>query len=341
MKNKIISGYGALLWSLLYGVLGLFWLMGGKGFPFGAGDPLGTDVSMLANVQAEGGALVIAIAGLIGVINALLIIGTWGGGNIPRIIPQFISWSFVIVIVCVVCDYRVLALVAYVLLLKFEFLDWPSINQFLCLGGGILWGSTAITYMKKRRKEDSGRAEKVSKWLEPAAIERWGKWATYTAVSLPLIYSLTRWAWAFNIPLGVSKAFLIEEAQDTPGIWLFGAALGTTGAVGAVLTLGLISRWGEIFPRWFPFVSGKRVPPTMAIIPATFISIVVFITGLMYNRLWIKGAFPEGNIATYAPELTWPIWGLALGLATLAYHLRRKGEADIAGGLSAGFERSV
>ncbi|MCA4751094.1 hypothetical protein ACFCW7_23995 [Paenibacillus glucanolyticus] len=326
MKNKIISGYGALLWSLLYGVLGLFWLMGGKGFPFGAGDPLGADVSMLSNVQAGEGALVIAIAGLIGVINSLLIIGPWRS-NIIRKTTLFIAWSFVIVIVCVVCDYRVLALVAYVLLLKFEFLDWPVINQFICLAGGILWGSTAIAYMKKGKAicGECGRVEKVSKWLQPAVIERWGKWATYTAVFLPLIYSLTRWAWAFNIPLGVSKEFLIEAAQDTPGIWLFGAALGTTGAVGAVLTLGLISRWGEIFPRWFPFIHGKRVPPALAIIPATFISIVVFITGLMYNRLWIKGAFPEGNIATYAPELTWPIWGLMLGLATFAYHLRRKG----------------
>ncbi|GAE09172.1 hypothetical protein JCM10914_5521 [Paenibacillus sp. JCM 10914] len=57
-----------------------------------------------------------------------------------------------------------------------------------------------------------------------------------------------------------------------------------------------------------------------------FISIVVFITGLMYNRLWIIGAFPKGNIATYAPELTWLIWGLALGLATFAYHQRAEGE---------------
>lgn len=332
MKNKIILGYGALLWSLLYGVLGLFWLMGGKGFPFGQGDPRGTDVSMLFNVQTGDGALVIAIAGLIGVINAMFIIGHWRS-NIPRIIPLLIAWSFVIVIVCVVCDYRVLALVAYVLLFKFEFLDWPSVNQFLCLAGGILWGSTAIAYMKKGKTVcgECGRAEKVSKWLQPEAVERWGKWATYTAVFLPLIYSLTRWAWAFNIPLGVSRKFLIEEARDTPNIWLFGAALGTVGAIGAVLTLGLISRWGEIFPRWFPFISGKRVPPAMAIIPATFISIVVFISGVMYNRLWIKGAFPEGNIATYAPELTWPIWGLALGLATFAYHLRRKGKCGHCG----------
>lgn len=57
MKNKIISGYGVLFWSLLYGGLGLFWLMGGEGFPFGLGDPQSADVSILSNVQAGEGLL--------------------------------------------------------------------------------------------------------------------------------------------------------------------------------------------------------------------------------------------------------------------------------------------
>ncbi|MBD0383770.1 hypothetical protein ICC18_27215 [Paenibacillus sp. WST5] len=149
--------------------------------------------------------------------------------------------------------------------------------------------------MKKGQEvcDKCGHTKRISKWLKPAA--KWGKWATYMAVCLPLIYSLTRWAWAFGIPLGVSKQFLIDGERDTPGIWLFGAALRTVGAMGAVLTLGLISRWGEIFPRRFPFIHGKRVPPALAIIPATFISVVIVITGLMYNRLWIKGAFPGGG----------------------------------------------
>ncbi|MBD0383294.1 hypothetical protein [Paenibacillus sedimenti] len=332
--KKVLSGYGALLWSFVYGGLGLFWLMGGAGFPYGKGDPYGVDISMFAQVQKEEGALVIVVAGIIGVITALIIIGFWKRRLIPRRMPLLVAWSFAIILLCVVCDYRVLALIAYTLLLKFEFVDWPAVNQFICLTGGILWGSAAITYNKKAQEvcDKCGRTTKVSKWLQPITVAKWGKWATYTAVCLPLIYSLTRWAWAFGIPLGVSKQFLIEGERDTPGIWLFGAALGTVGAMGAVLTLGLISRWGEIFPHWFPFIHGKRVPPALAIIPATFISIVVVITGLMYNRLWLKGAFPEGNIATYAPELTWPIWGLALGAATLAYYLRRREQCQECGG---------
>jgi hypothetical protein len=31
------------------------------------------------------------------------------------------------------------------------------------------------------------------------------------------------------------------------------------------------------------------------------------------------------------PEMTWPLWGLALGLATLAYHYRHRGPCGICG----------
>jgi hypothetical protein len=33
----------------------------------------------------------------------------------------------------------------------------------------------------------------------------------------------------------------------------------------------------------------------------------------------------DGNWAAVWPALLWPIWGLALGAATLAYYYRRKG----------------
>ncbi|MEJ9233415.1 hypothetical protein LAV79_29475 [Peribacillus butanolivorans] len=33
------TGYAAALWSLIYGLLGLYWLLGGNGFPYGKNDP--------------------------------------------------------------------------------------------------------------------------------------------------------------------------------------------------------------------------------------------------------------------------------------------------------------
>jgi hypothetical protein len=59
----------------------------------------------------------------------------------------------------------------------------------------------------------------------------------------------------------------------------------------------------------------------------------------MFVRLTLSGAldelfsfFGEGemalggeNWAMLAPELLWPLWGFALGVATLAYYRRRGG----------------
>jgi hypothetical protein len=55
----------------------------------------------------------------------------------------------------------------------------------------------------------------------------------------------------------VTREFLREEARDTPDIWLAGAALATLAVGGATLTLGLVQRWGEVYPRWSPSVGGK------------------------------------------------------------------------------------
>jgi hypothetical protein len=92
---------------------------------------------------------------------------------------------------------------------------------------------------------------------------------------------------------------------------------------GAFLTLGLVQRWGEVFPRWVPFLSGKRVPPAMAIVPASLVSVMVTSAGLHVVRGFLVNGFPAEGWATTAPGLLWPMWGVALGAATLAYYRRR------------------
>jgi hypothetical protein len=104
--------------------------------------------------------------------------------------------------------------------------------------------------------------------------------------------------------------------------------------MGALLTWGLIRPWGEVFPRWFPFIGGRRVPPALAIVPASIVAVLVTGAGLMYIRLVLSGRLGitevldldlGENWATIAPELLWPLWGVALGAATYAYYLRRRG----------------
>jgi hypothetical protein len=62
--------------------------------------------------------------------------------------------------------------------------------------------------------------------------------------------------------------------------------LGWVAVAGAVLTLGLIRPWGEVYPRWLPLVGGRRVPPALAIVPAALVAAPLFAAGLTIARLW-------------------------------------------------------
>jgi hypothetical protein len=200
-----------------------------------------------------------------------------------------------------------------------------GINQFVCIAGGFLWAGTAVAYGRLSRGACAtcGRTDAGAGWTTPPAAARWGRWAVYVAVLIPLLYAATRWAWALGIPLGITEEFL-REGQET-GMWWAGAALSTVDLAGALLTLGLIQRWGEVFPRWMVGISGKRVPPAMAIIPASLVSVMVTSAGLQVVRGFLADGFPAEGWATIAPGLLWPVWGVALGAATLAYYYRRRG----------------
>ena len=112
--------------------------------------------------------------------------------------------------------------------------------------------------------------------------------------------------------------------NEMPGIWLAGALLSSFAIGGSVLTLGLVQRWGEVFPRWMPFVRGRRVPIRLAVIPAATVAVLVTASGLMVVRDLITHP-KHGDWATRGPGALWPLWGFALAAAALAYYYRRRG----------------
>jgi hypothetical protein len=113
--------------------------------------------------------------------------------------------------------------------------------------------------------------------------------------------------------------------------------LATLAACGSLLSLGLIQRWGEIYPRWIPFLHGKPVRPRVAIIPAALVSILLVSAGLNAIRARLLGYYPEhsglndANWGTAISGLLFPLWGIALGIATLAYFYRRRGRCGTCG----------
>lgn len=342
------AGLAAAVWSLLYGLLGLYWAFGGRGFPFGAEhDPSAVKVSLLEHAQQDTAAPVIAVLGLGGALLALLL----RSARLSRLAGRLATgtgWTLAVTLAVVVPDHRVLMAVARtpIVLIGRPFgwpegvgffgagmFAWPVANQVLIMAGGLLWAAATIAY--HRRAGDActacGRADAPGGWTSPASATHWGRWAVTVAIIIPLLYATTRWAWALGIPLGVTRDLLREEARDTPDIWLAGAMLGAVAAAGSLLTLGLVQRWGEVYPRWMPFIGGKVVRPRTAIIPASLVALLVTNAGVHAIRAQIFGYYPEGsglgqpNWATTAPGLLWPLWGAALAAAVLAYYLRRRG----------------
>ncbi len=335
--------YAAGIWSVAYGFLGLYWMLGGEGFPFGSENDPDAALSILGGVRAGFGAPMIAALGLAGTAAALAMSRPWR--RIPRVGLLVFAWTAAAALALVIPDYRVLVGVAYahIVLIGAPFgwppgvsiLDafpWPVANQFVCIGGGLLWAAAAVAFGRRTRDAcgNCGRTDADSEWTTPVSAARWGRWAVYVAVIIPVLYAATRWAWALGIPLGISEEFL-REGQEI-GLWWAGAGLATIAVGGAVLTLGLVQRWGEVFPRWVPFLRGGRVPIWLAAVPASLVAVLVTTAGLMFVRLTLFGTFSLGerdlildeNWAAIAPELLWPLWGVALGAATLAYYYRRR-----------------
>ena len=328
-------GYATAGWSLVYGVLGLAWALGFAGFPFGRDYDPAAELTWFAEATPETGGPVVAAIGMVGAVVALALT-TAKTRRIPRAMLLAFASGMAAVLLFVVPDYRVLVAVAYapIFLVGAPFgwppasyrdvIPWPVVNQVVCITGGLLWAGTAVAYGLRR---DARRANGGAGWMSPAAAASWGRWAVAVAVIVPCLYAVTRWAWALGIPLGISEEFLREGQAE--GVWWAGAALGAVAVGGAMLTLGLIQPWGEVFPRWVPFLSGRSVPPALAIVPASLVAVIVTEAGLMFVRLALTGHWAgEGeNWATLAPQLLWPVWGVSLALATLAYYLRRRGQS--------------
>ncbi|MGI5213771.1 hypothetical protein [Plantactinospora sp. CA-290183] len=324
--------------AALAGLVALLWTVTGRGYPFGVADPDGS-ASLLWRVPAEVAAPAFAVLLLGAAVTALAMAGPHAVRlrGVPRSALLGHLWLVAAVLLLVVPDVQVLMYAGYapMLILGAPF-GWPPVDYSelltVALGAkvlaatiGVLLARTALTW--QRRTAGScpacGRGERGTAWTSAASAARWGRWAAWTAAVIPVLYAVTRLAWAAGVPLGITEEFL-RQMQDSGIVWA-GAGLGGFALIGAVLTLGLVQRWGERFPRWMVGLAGRRVPITLAVVPASGVAVAVTAAGLgLYGQpeLWAELG---GGTLMMIPMALWPVWGVALGAATLGYHLRRRG----------------
>ncbi len=347
--------YAAVVWSLLYAALALYWAVSGSGFPFSAeraANPLG---SLLGRLGPGIAWVVVILAGLpAAAMGAAMLRGMRRGALRPLFIAGGAALSAVLLLL--MTDLMLLESLGYIPFTLFRFItggdtsfylrafaDSGTAHQLFCLIGGFLWLAATVVYA--RRSSDAclvcGRRDGPEGWQSPERAARWGRIAVYVAMVAPIFYALTRYAWAVGIPLGMSQQYW--QAGQVRGMWVAGLFLANFGLVGALLMLGLVQRWGETFPRWMVGLAGRRVPIALAVVPAALVSVVVFVGGV---AIWAGTGQMAANLASIepagtdltgallfqlGPTLLFPLWGIALGVGTLGYYFRRRGPCSVCG----------
>ena len=347
--------YAAVAWSLLYASLGVYWLVGGGGFPYSpetVSDALGP---LLGRVGPGVAWIVVMMAGIpAAALGAAMLRGLRSKALRPLLITAGTLLAGVLLLLMtslnllVMVGYLPAAVLGHLPADKsqayFEaWTQWATIHQLLSLIGGFLWLGATVSYA--RLSIDAclycGRRDRSEGWTSPVSAARWGRIAVFVATVAPVFYAFTRYAWALGFPLGMSQEHL-RSGQET-GTWISGLFLATLGLVGAVLMLGLVQRWGEVFPRWMIGLARRRVPIALAVIPASLASVLLIVGGI---GIWaalgqmvanaaasgIEGKELIGQIIfVLGPTLLFPVWGVALIVATLGYYYRRRGPCSVCG----------
>jgi len=194
--------------------------------------------------------------------------------------------------------------------------------------GAACWVWAVVASVRWVRSNERTDESLAASWARLAVVRRCGRVATIVAALCPVPYGLARLTWLTPWPLGgpALEEFVISRELDLP-TRLQGFLFAPAVAVGVVLTLGLISRWGEVFPRWIPALTGRAVPVKLAVVPGMFVAAVVTISAPAIMLEPIE----KGDLLELAYMLfifPFPVWGLALGVAVLAYWLRRTHALD-------------
>ncbi len=341
--------YAVVVWSLIYAALGFFWVMSGRGFPYSQEIASG-GIEPLAGQLGPGVAWTIVIAA--GLPAAALGAAMLRGVRSRALRSLLITAGALLAgaLLLLMTDFTVLATLAYIpyavyaLLRGAEFgqiylrglTEWAFLHQLLCLVGGFLWLAATVSYA--RRSGDAclycGRRGSPEGWTSPENARRWGRIAVYVAMVVPVVYAATRYAWALGIPLGMSEEYW--RLGQEQGEWISGLFLANVALVGALLMIGLVQRWGEVFPRWMIGLAGRRVPIALAVVPAAIISVLLIVGGLTilsaYSQMAAAAEATGQNLWIVAgPAFPLPVWGAALAVATLGYYYRRRGPCNVCG----------
>lgn len=169
-------------------------------------------------------------------------------------------------------------------------------------------------------------------------------WARRAALLVPLVVlpaSLWRIA-AFTLHLPIIKDRPADASGNLPG-WVpleaYVVLLSIASELLAFTAVGLVSTWGEVFPRWVPLLRERRVPTLAAVIPGALGAAILTVLwtyslGMLAIGRTMSGAELQSGgaldtstwqgvvaVTMYVPLVA---WGPLLGAVTVAYYRRRR-----------------
>lgn len=200
-----------------------------------------------------------------------------------------------------------------------------------CALGGLLWGWAALTRGREARGAcaSCGRGADWTPSRERATrgrALRAGRVAVAVAAAGTLVYPALRLPWVVGLPVAMDASGW-ETLRAEPGMIAVGVGLGTAALCGVVLMLGLVRDWGVRFPRWMVGLAGRRVPVSLAALPAGVVALGFTAQGRGASMALLLGeaTTPVGEAWVHVAALAALLpGGLALGAATAAYVVRRR-----------------
>lgn len=154
------------------------------------------------------------------------------------------------------------------------------------------------------------------------------RWAAVAAHAVPLVV-LPSGLWRLGLAFGLPVAGNSPYSDPGPGLFAYMVGLTVLSELLALLTLGLVRGWGEVFPRWLPLLGGRPVAARAATAAA-----LAGVAGLCAAGGWSAYAMTMGMgddleftvaqqtlfLGCYLPLAAWPV---LLGAVAVAYHRRR------------------
>jgi hypothetical protein len=186
--------------------------------------------------------------------------------------------------------------------------EWPRTMAapFWMLGTAVVWLGVA-----GHAARQTGEAGRTARWVlrhRPAI--------TVVAALGPLPYALVRLTWFTPWPL------LSPGDAMTADMRVWGIMLSLGAWAGFVMTLGLIRRWGEVFPRWMPLAAGRPVPVWFAAVPGGLVAATLCASAAPMLLTFGQRSLAEGLVSAVIFPM-W-LWGPALALAVWGYVLHRR-----------------